>query len=410
MVTCRLCGSNALHPVLDLGTSPPSNAYLTAEEARGPETWLPLRMNVCTDCWLMQTEDFVSGADVFTSDYAYFSSMSDSWLLHAKEFVAEACDRFSLGERSLVVEVASNDGYLLRHVQERGIPCVGIEPTASTAAAAEALGLSVERTFLTESSAAGLVSKYGQADLVVANNVVAHVPDIGDFARALASLAKPGGTVSLEFAYGVDLVSEGQFDTVYHEHFSYLTLTSLAPLLREAGLVITDVTRLQTHGGSLRVFAKHQAHNVVAESTVSNMIEFEAALGVSSVSFYSSLQFSADSAKHALLGFLLDVHASGGSVAGYGAAAKGNTLLNYAGVRSDLLPYVVDKSPGKVGRYLPGSRIPVLPVEVLMERRPNHVLILPWNLKREVGRYLADISDWDYSAWTAVPNLRQASV
>lgn len=410
MVTCRLCGSNALHPVLDLGTSPPSNAYLTAEEARGPETWLPLRMNVCTYCWLMQTEDFVSGADVFTSDYAYFSSMSDSWLRHAQEFVATSAERLALGADSLVIEVASNDGYLLRYVRELGIPCVGIEPTDSTASAAESIGLLVERMFLTQLSAIEIIDRHGQADLVVANNVIAHVPDITDFARGIATLTKPDGTISLEFAYGVDLVREGQFDTVYHEHFSYLTLTSLSVVLREAGLCLVGVDKLPTHGGSLRVFAQHKGRRVAAEPSVQEFLEMEAALGVGTESFYAGLQPAADAAKYGLQRFLLDGNDARRSIAGYGAAAKGNTLLNYAGIRPDLLPYVVDRSPGKVGKFLPGSRIPVLPLEELVLRRPSTILVLPWNLGREIGNYLRHISDGPVSAWTAVPELRQVIV
>lgn len=382
---CRSCGSQDLHPVLNLGTSPPSNAYLTEEQARGPELYVPLRMNVCTSCWLMQTEDYVSGSDVFTSDYAYFSSMSESWLRHANDFVAVAVERFSLGPKSLVAEVASNDGYLLRFVQERGIPCFGVEPTDSTADAAEGIGLAVERAFLTVETAREIVGRQGQADLVVANNVIAHVPDIVDFARGLALLTKPEGTISLEFASGANLVRDGQFDTVYHEHFSYLTLTSLSAVLKQAGLVAVDVEGLSTHGGSLRVFAQHEARGRVAvQTSVSDALAFEANLGVTGVHFYSALQSTAEVAKHSLLKFLLDVKTSGESIAGYGAAAKGNTLLNFAGVHSDLLPFVVDKSPGKVGKFLPGSRIPILPVADLELWRPSHLLLLAWNLEVEV--------------------------
>lgn len=385
MVKCRSCGSQAMHPVLDLGTSPPSNAYLTADQLNSPETYFPLRMNVCTSCWLMQTEDFVTGSDVFTSDYAYFSSMSESWLSHARGFVAHAVERFSLGPNSLVAEVASNDGYLLRYVQERGIPCFGIEPTDSTADAAQGIGLAVERTFLTESSAREIVDRYGQADLVVANNVIAHVPDIVNFARGLALLAKPGGTISLEFAYGVNLVRDGQFDTVYHEHFSYLTMTSLGTVLRKAGLVVVDVERLSTHGGSLRVFVQHEsAESIKVGASVVEILAFERQLGVLGLPFYSSLQPTAESAKHDLLSLLLDLKAAGDLIVGYGAAAKGNTLLNFAGVHADLLPFVVDKSPGKVDKFLPGSRIPVLHVAELEGIRPNHLLVLPWNLQEEV--------------------------
>ena len=406
MVTCRLCGSSSLHPVLDLGTSPPSNAYLTAEEARGPETWLPLRMNVCTYCWLMQTEDYVSGADVFTSDYAYFSSMSDSWLRHAQEFVATSAERLALGAGSLVIEVASNDGYLLRYVQELGIRCVGIEPTDSTADAAEALGICVERQFLTQSSASRIIDRHGQADLVVANNVIAHVPDITDFARGLATLTQPGGTVSLEFAYGVDLVREGQFDTVYHEHFSYLTLTSLSAVLREAGLCLVDVSKLPTHGGSLRVFAQHQGRRA-AEPSVQEFLEMEAALGVGTESFYAGLQPAADAAKYGLQRFLLDGHEARRSIAGYGAAAKGNTLLNYAGVRSDLLPYVVDRSPAKVSKLMPGSRIPIKSVDALEQEPPAHLIILPWNIAPEIVTQLVPILGPSTDMYVASPNLRR---
>lgn len=394
--------------MLDLGTAPPSNAYLTEEEAKGPETWYPLRVHVCTRCWLLQTEDFVSGEEVFTADYAYFSSMSDSWLRHARDFVDMAIERFGLGPQSLVVEVAANDGYLLRFVQANRVPCVGIEPTHSTAEAARALGLTIEESFLTESSAAEISNRHGTADLVVANNVVAHVPDIADFVRGLATLLKPGGILSLEFAYAVDLVRGGQFDTVYHEHFSYLSLTSLERALGQAGLSIVDVTRLETHGGSLRVFAQHQHHAArPQEPAVLLARQTEADLGVATLGFYADLQRQAMQAKHGLLRFLLGIAEQGRSIAGYGAAAKGNTLLNFAGVRSDLLPYVVDRSPGKVGRLLPGSRIPVLPVEELAERRPTDVLLLPWNLGPEVLAQLSVELDPPPAIFTAVPDLRR---
>ena len=408
MVTCRSCGSSDLHPVLDLGAAPPSNAYLTAEEARGPELWLPLRVDVCTGCWLMQTEDFVTGSDVFTGDYGYFSSMSESWLRHAHDFVALMQQRLSLGPESLVIEVASNDGYLLQYVKAAGVPCVGIEPTHSTAAAAESLGITVEKVFLTAASALDIAERHGLADLVVANNVVAHVPDVIDFARGLAHLLKPDGTLVLEFAYAVDLIREGQFDTVYHEHFSYLTLTSLVRILSQAGLYAVDVTSLPTHGGSLRVFVKHRAEEGGPLSpAVDALMQHEVQLGVTGTGFYSHLQDTAVSARQGLLRFLLEAQRDGRSVAGYGAAAKGSTLLNFAGVRSDLLPFVVDKSPGKVGRFLPGSRIPVLPVEALFERQITDVLLLPWNLGSEVVQQLAGSAQSMPAVFTAVPTLRR---
>lgn len=407
-MNCRSCGSPDLHEVLDLGTSPPSNAYLTPEQARGPEVYLPLRMNVCTSCWLMQTEDFVSGADLFTSDYAYFSSMSTSWLRHARDFVALAVERFALGPKSAVAEVACNDGYLLRFVQERGIPCYGIEPTDSTADAAEAIGLTVERRFLTQSSAREIVDRRGQADLVIANNVIAHVPSILDFARALALLAKPQGTISLEFAYGANLVLDGQFDTVYHEHFSYLTMTSLDAVLRQAGLIAVDVERLPTHGGSLRVFAQHEpTGSADVGSRVGELLALETELGIADLAFYSSLQLIADAAKHDLLRLLLGIRSAGDLIIGYGAAAKGNTLLNFAGIHSDLLPFVVDKSPGKIGKFLPGSRIPVLPVPALEAARPNHVLLLPWNLQTEIVGQLTQLGGVRPGLYVASPVVRK---
>ena len=411
MVRCRSCGESDLFSVLDLGTAPPSNAYLTPEQARGPEVWLPLRMNVCTSCWLMQTEDFVSGQDVFTDDYGYFSSMSESWLRHSHDFVQSAIERFSLGPRSLVVEVAANDGYLLQYVKAAGIPCVGIEPTHSTASAARDKGLPIEEVFLTQDAADDFVAKHGQADLVVANNVIAHVPDIVDFTRGLAALLKPHGSLSIEFAYGVDLVERGQFDTIYHEHFSYLTLTSLMDVLERAGLEAVDVQQLRSHGGSLRVTAKRLgSRREDRGGQLEDLIARECSQGVRSLQFYMGLQGVANRAKLHLLKFLIDASATDSHVAGYGAAAKGNTLLNFSGVTFDLLPFVVDKSPGKVGRLLPGSRIPVMPVSALADEHIDSVLILPWNLTKEVLHDLDHIMRRPWSAFTAVPDFKQVSV
>lgn len=410
MVTCRACGSADLHPVLDLGTAPPSNAYLTAEQARGPETWLPLRMNVCKSCWLMQTEDFVTGADVFTSDYAYYSSMSESWLEHARTFVAEAVHSLSLGPESFVVEVASNDGYLLQYVREIGIRCLGIEPTYSTATAAESRGLKVEREFLTEESARRIVNEYGEADLVIANNVIAHVPDIVDFTRGLALLLKPSGTLSLEFAYGVNLICEGQFDTVYHEHFSYLTLSSLNFVLAQAGLIATEVTSLTTHGGSLRVLAQRDSRGQrTADYSVDLVLERESRLGVRGTDFYSSLQGVAYNSKMSLLSYLISRRRHGQKVVGYGAAAKGNTLLNFAGVRGDLLPWIADKSPGKIGRMTPGSRIPIIAPDELQRIEPDSVLILPWNLSTEIITELRHVVGAKVELVVPVPEVKSVS-
>jgi hypothetical protein len=408
MVRCRACAATDLLPVLDLGTAPPSNAYLTPEQALGPEVWIPLRMNVCKSCWLMQTEDFVTGQDVFTSDYGYFSSMSESWLRHSRDFVKSAIERFALGPQSFVVEVAANDGYLLQYAKAEGIPCAGIEPTHSTASAAREKGLAVEEVFLTEASAKDFVSKYGQADLVVANNVIAHVPDVCDFARGLAVLLKSTGTLSLEFAYGIELIEKGLFDTVYHEHFSYFTLTSLVALLESANLQVVDVELLSSHGGSLRVYVQHVsdlAGRMLA--ACEKLLAAESVKGVSTPHFYSGLQQTAVAAKHRLLRFLIDAADEGQSVVAYGAAAKGNTLLNFAGVRQDLLAYSVDRSPVKVGRFLPGSRIPIVSEDYFIRQEPDRVIVLPWNLIREVREQLSYVRSWGGRLVTVMPELME---
>lgn len=403
---CRNCGSPVERVILDLGTSPASNAYLDPERLRAPEVWLPLRVLVCEGCWLVQTDDVVGAEDVFTDDYAYFSSTSPSWLAHARAYVDNVVDRFGLGPGSLVVEVASNDGYLLQFVRDRAIPCVGIEPTASTAAAARSRGLTVEQVFLGRATAADITARYGRADLVVANNVLAHVPDLEDFVHGLAELMAPTGVLTVEFPTVTSLVDGGQWDTVYHEHFSYFSLTSAADALRRRGLAVFDVQEIPTHGGSLRVFAQHVetgAHPV--SERVASHLASEATMGVSTPGYYAGLQSAAVDAKAGLLEFLLSCRRNGVRVGAYGAAAKGNTLLNFAGVRPDLLAFVCDRSPGKTGRFLPGSRIPILPEAALAERRLDVVLLLPWNLREELEAQLAYCRGWGARFAIAVPSL-----
>jgi SAM-dependent methyltransferase len=355
----------------------------------------------------MQTEDFVTGQDVFTSDYGYFSSMSESWLRHSRDFVKSAIERLTLGPQSFVVEVAANDGYLLQYVQAEGIPCAGIEPTHSTASAAREKGLAVEEVFLTEASATEFVSKYGQADLVVANNVIAHVPDVCDFIQGIAVLLKPKGTLTLEFAYGVELIEKGLFDTVYHEHFSYFTLTSLIALLKPANLQVVDVELLSSHGGSLRVYVQHVSELAGRQlAAYEGLLAAEAVKGVSSPHFYSGLQQTAVTAKHRLLRFLIEAADEGQTVVAYGAAAKGNTLINFAGVKQDLLAYVADRSPGKIGRYLPGSRIPVVAESMLRETKPAKIVVLPWNLEKEFSQQLKYVIGWGGQLWVPLPDLQ----
>jgi SAM-dependent methyltransferase len=405
-VKCRNCGGGSLADFIDLGSAPLSNAYLTEETLRMPELWVPLKVVVCTDCWLAQTEDYLTSEEIFTADYAYFSSASISWLEHAERFVDESTLRFDLGKDSLVVEVAANDGYLLRFVQERGIPCIGIEPTTSTADAARVLGLEMVEEFVGVGMAAKFIARYGSADLVVANNVLAHVPDVADFVGGLATLMKPQGVLSVEFPRLTSLVDGGQFDTTYHEHFSYLSLHSASSIFERAGLAVFDVEEIATHGGSLRVFAQQaEGGGHRRDTTVDEIMQFESERGVTTLGYYQELQARAESIKDDFVRFLIDCKAQGRSVAAYGAAAKGNTLLNFAGVRPDLLPFVVDKSESKIGRYLPGSRIPIVREEEIRSVRPDFIVILPWNIADEVMEQLSYAREWGARFVTAVPEL-----
>lgn len=403
---CRHCGAELQRPFLDLGSAPPSNAYLSAQALRAPETWYPLRLLVCESCWLVQTEDHAGREALFTDDYAYFSSFSSSWLAHAQAYVQAMQSRFGLGAHSCVVEVASNDGYLLQYVQAAGIPCYGIEPTAGTAEAARAKGIDVICRFFGLALANELASSGRQADLMVANNVLAHVPDINDFVAGFARLLKPQGVATFEFPHLLRMVQGCQFDTVYHEHYSYLSLTVVQSIFAANGLQVFDVQPLPTHGGSLRVFAQRSDSGQRAQQPqVQALLDEEHGSGVTRLGFYEDLQRQAQRIKHELLLFLLNCASQGKRVAGYGAAAKGNTLLNFAGVRPDLLPYVVDKNPAKQGQFLPGSRIPVVDEAHLRADRPDYVVILPWNLKEEVMSQLDDVRGWGGKFVVAVPEL-----
>lgn len=402
---CRHCSAPVTLPMADLGTAPPSNAYLREPALHAPERWYPLRVLVCENCWLVQTEDFAAADALFDADYAYFSSFSSSWLAHAKAYVQEMAERLSLGAHSHVVEVAANDGYLLQYVAGRGIPCLGVEPTASTAAAARARGIEVVEQFFGVKLARELVAQGRAADLTAANNVLAHVPDINDFVAGFGVLLKPQGVATFEFPHLLQLVQQCQFDTLYHEHFSYLSLTAVQRIFAANGLAVTDVQELPTHGGSLRVFAQRSDAAPTVHNRVGELLAREAAAGVSSAAFYGGLQGEALRIKRELLAFLLDCHARGLQVGAYGAAAKGNTLLNFAGVRADLLPYVVDRNPAKQGQFLPGSRIPVVDEAHLRARRPDRVLILPWNLREEVTAQLDYVRAWGGQFAVAVPRL-----
>ncbi|SFS05871.1 Putative zinc binding domain-containing protein [Dyella sp. OK004] len=390
---------------LDLGTAPPSNAFLTREELAAPETWFPLKLYTCPTCLLVQVDEVQSHAAIFSPDYVYFSSYSRSWLAHAEHYVNTVVRRLGLSTDSLVVEIASNDGYLLQYVSGCGIPCIGIEPTASTAQAARERGIETISEFFGQRFAQDFVASRRKADLIVANNVLAHVPDLNDFVSGLATALAPQGTVTIEFPHLQQLVAQRQFDTVYHEHFSYFSLHTVRTVFATHGLRIWDVEQLPTHGGSLRIWASHDTSHHQNTNAVTAVLAEERAAGMLELDYYRGFQTQADEVKDGLLLFLLEQRRLGCKVIGYGAAAKGNTLLNYAGVRPDLLPYVVDASPHKQGRYLPGSRIPVVAEQQLRTDRPNIVLILPWNLREEITSQLAYIREWGGRFATAVPHM-----
>jgi SAM-dependent methyltransferase len=403
---CRHCNADLTIPFIDLGSAPPSNAYLTPQTLCAPEKWFPLRVLVCTECWLVQTEDFARFTELFDAEYAYFSSFSSTWLAHAERYVADMTNRFKLGAASHVVEVAANDGYLLQYVQKRNIPCLGVEPTASTAAAARGKGIPIREDFFGVCLAQELVEQGKQADLTVANNVLAHVPDINDFVAGFSVLLKPDGVATFEFPHLLRLVSENQFDTIYHEHFSYLSLHAVQRIFECNGLAVFDVEELPTHGGSLRVFAQRKDSGIHAKtSRIAELLEREFAAGMTTTGYYTGFQPRADRVKDDLLAFLIEAKRAGKKVAAYGAAAKGNTLLNYAGVRPDLIPYVVDRNPNKQGKCLPGSRILIVAEPFLLENRPDYTIILPWNLREEVMAQLACIREWGGQFVTAVPKL-----
>lgn len=404
---CRHCQTELTMPLVDLGSAPPSNAYLNQQTLHAPEKYFPLRVLVCTNCWLVQTEDYAGAGELFSADYAYFSSFSTTWLNHAEQYVADMSQRFALSKKSYVVEVAANDGYLLQYVQASGVPCLGIEPTTSTANAARAKGIEIIGEFFGVKLARQLVAQGKQADLTAANNVLAHVPDINDFVGGFATLLKPSGVATFEFPHLLRLVSENQFDTIYHEHYSYLSLTAVKRIFACNGLSVFDVEELSTHGGSLRVYAQRSDTGMREIGVnVEQLIIREIAAGINSVAFYAGFQSKANKVKNDLLMFLIETQRAGKNVVGYGAAAKGNTLLNYAGVRPDLLSYVVDRNPAKQDKFLPGCRIPIVSETQLKQTRPDYVVILPWNLRAEVVNQLAYIREWGGKFVTSVPALK----
>jgi hypothetical protein len=404
---CRHCAVPLEHVFLDLGFAPPSNDYLMPEDLQAPETYFPLKLFVCDACWLVQTQDFSRADELFRHDYAYFSSTSSGWLAHAKAYAEMMTVRLGLDGQSMVIEVASNDGYLLKNFVAADIPCLGIEPTAGTAEAARALGVPVLQAFFGATLGAQLAEEGKSADLIAGNNVYAHVPDINDFTKGLKAALKPGGTITLEFPHLMQLIAQNQFDTVYHEHYSYLSLFAVQKIFAATGLKVYDVEELSTHGGSLRVYGCHAEAAYDVSAAVGALLAAEEAAGLRDIKTYTAFQPRADKVKNDLLAFLTAQKRAGKTVAAYGAAAKGNTLLNYAGVKPDLLSFVCDAAPSKQGKLMPGSHIPILPPAALAERKPDIVLILPWNIAGEVVRQQgAALAEWGGKFAVAVPEMK----
>ncbi len=401
---CRLCDARLTETFVDLGMSPLCESYLAADRLDGPETFYPLHVRICSACLLVQLPPYVPGEEIF-SDYAYFSSYSDSWVAHAKRYAEEMVDRLGLGPDSLVTEVASNDGYLLQHFVAAGIPVVGVEPAANIAEVARAKGIRTEVRFLGAVTGAEVAGRYGRADLVAANNVYAHVPDIRDFTAGLAALVKPTGLVTLELPHLLRLIERRQYDTIYHEHYQYLTLLTAARALATGGLTVVDVEELSTHGGSLRVHARPAEAAGEPSSNVKAVLAAEEAAGLHSVAGHAGFAEAVFGIKRDLVTFLLGARAEGKTVVGYGAPGKGNTLLNHCGIRSDLLAYTVDRSPYKQGRFLPGTHIPIHHPDRVAADRPDYVLILPWNLRTELTAQLSYVGDWGGRLVFPIPQL-----
>lgn len=403
--SCRFCGEPLVQSLADLGATPLSNSYLREDDLERMEPHYPLHARVCGKCFLVQLESFESPQNIF-SDYAYFSSYSDSWLRHAKHYADTMASRFGLDASSRVVEVASNDGYLLRWFRDMGVPVLGVEPAANVAKVAEQNGIPSRVAFFGRDTAKVMVSAGETADLTAANNVLAHVPDINDFVAGFAIVLKPEGVSTFEFPHLLRLMEQRQFDTIYHEHFSYLSLTTVREIFAAHGLRVFDVEELPTHGGSLRVFACHKGASFAEAPAVGQLLARERGFGLTDLSRYAGFQEEVKAVKRDLLSFLIEARRSGKRIAGYGAPAKGNTLLNYCGVGTDLLDFTVDRSPHKQKTWLPGTRIPVYAPERIAEEKPDYLLILPWNLKDEVMEQMAHIRAWGGKFVVPIPEVK----
>ena len=404
-MNCRHCKNLLNHTFIDLGFAPPSNAYLSEKNLNNSEIYFPLKIKVCDNCWLVQTEDYFDSRSLFTSEYAYFSSASSSWLLHAKKYSEKIINDLSLNNSSHVIEIASNDGYLLKNFIESNIPCLGIEPTKSTANVAEKLGIPVIREFFGESLGKKIASEGKQADLIVGNNVYAHVPDINDFTKGLRAALKPGGVITLEFPHLMRLIEQSQFDTIYHEHFSYFSLYTVNRIFDAAELRVWHVEELSTHGGSLRVYGCNKNDNRQTKQSVEKLLKEEAKRSLQKLETYNNFKERVNNIKDDLLTFLIEQKRLGKIVVAYGAAAKGNTLLNYMGVKSDLIPYIYDAAKSKQNQFMPGSHIPILPPDHLRKINPDFILILPWNIADEIKLQNSWATKKGIKFVTAIPKL-----
>lgn len=402
---CRFCRTELNDLFLDLGSAPPSNAFLSPADLNETESYFPLRLFTCRKCFLVQVDEMQKHDQLFSSDYVYFSSFSRSWLLHAENYVNKVIERLGMDDSSLAMEIASNDGYLLQYFKQNEIPCIGIEPTRSTAKVAREKGIETIERFFGLAFAEEFIAANAQPDLIIGNNVLAHVPDINDFVAGLAKAISHEGVITIEFPHLMQLVTHGQFDTVYHEHFSYFSLHTVQKIFNAHDLRIWDVEELPTHGGSLRLWACLRAAAHQKTQAVTTLLDKEAQAGMLEIDYYLGFQSRADAIKNNFLTFLLECKREGKQVIGYGAAAKGNTLLNYAGVKPDLLPFVVDASPHKQNRFLPGSHIPVVAEAMISELKPDFIFIFPWNIQIEIIQQLSYVSDWGGRFVTAVPKL-----
>jgi len=402
---CRFCGAPLEATLVDLGKSPLCESFLSADQLNQAEVFYPLHVHVCQQCFLVQLQEYVAPEHIFT-DYAYFSSYSSSWLDHARRYVEMAIERFALTERSLVVELASNDGYLLQYFVHRGVPVLGVEPAENVAAAAREKGVETRTEFFGVDAASAMVAEGYRPNLIVGNNVLAQVPDLNDFVEGMKVLLTDGGVITMEFPHLVRLIEGNQFDTIYHEHFSYFSLTTAEQIFAAHGLVLFDVEELTTHGGSIRIYARH-ANDTAKEVTerVERLLDLERTTGVTTMAYYSAFETRVKETKRKLLSFLIDARSRGKTVVGYGAPGKGNTLLNYCGIRTDLLDYTVDRNPFKHGKFLPGTHIPIFEPSRIEATKPDYILILPWNLRHEIMSNLAYTRGWGAKFVVPIPEV-----